>query len=225
MSTQPLRKGPLPEMPQVRQSLGTIVLGAILMLFGLAWILDVLNVVSLSLGMILPSALILIGVALLAGSLSGSHGGLIALGIVLTVLLSGAAATDIPLSGGTGDHSYRPVSVTELQDRYHVAAGSLTLDLRQLDLPAGETSIDARVGVGQMSIHIPSDTAFKIHWVVSGGNVNIETRSHDGNAIGNRSQDGASLDDTYVSPGYDNAVTKVNIDVRMGFGNIDVRQP
>ena len=215
MSAQPLPPRQLPEMPRIRQSIGTIALGLILMLVGIAWILDVLDVVNLSLGMILPTALLLVGVALLAGSMSGSHGGLIALGIVLTVFLSGAAAADIPLNGGVGDHSYRPVTITDLQDRYQLAVGNMSLDLRDLDLPPGETTIETRAGLGQITIDVPPDTAFKIHWIISGGNINVA----------NSTQDGTSLDDSYASPGFAEAERKLIIEARMGFGNIDVRQP
>lgn len=213
MSTQPLPQPPAPRSPELRQSLGTIVIGGILVLAGLFWILDVLDLVSLSLGVILPSALILVGIALLAGSLTGTHGGLIALGIILTVVLTAAAAVNVPLNNGIGDRSFAPASVTDLPEQYELMIGNMQIDLTNLDLPDGVTTVQARVGIGELAIDVPRDVAVEVHWTVSGGNVDVFGVS----------QNGSSLDDRTQTPGYSAAAKQLVIEAHMGFGNIEVR--
>lgn len=215
MSTQSL-----PPKPEVRTSpspvsLATIVLGGILVIIGFAWILDILDVVNLTLGTILPAALILVGLALLAGSAAGSHGGLVALGVVLTVILTFATSVNVPLSGGIGDRTYSPTQVSDLPDRYQLPIGNLMVDLSQLSLPAGETTVNARVGFGQLTIDVPRDVGVLVHWKVSGGNVDV---------LG-ESQDGTSLDDRMQTSNYNSAATKLVIEATIGFGDIKVRQP
>ena len=51
----------------------------------------------------------------------------------------------------------RPTTTSAIPDRYNLAVGSLRLDLTQLDLPDGTTSVDARVGIGQMVVVVPVD--------------------------------------------------------------------
>lgn len=215
MSVNQLDRQQMPVGPRIGHSLGTIVLGAILVLGGLVWILDVLDLVSISVGVVLPIALIMVGVALLAGSLSGSQGGLVAVGIVLTVLLTGAAIVDVPLTAGVGDRTVAPVRVLDLPDSYRLLTGNLKVDLTDLDLPNGVTTVQARVGIGELAIDVPAGTAVEVHWKVSAGNVHVIDVS----------QDGTSLDDHMRTPGYENAAKKLVVEASVGLGDIHVRQP
>lgn len=215
MSTQSLPPQPRARTQQSPVSLGTIVLGGILVLIGLAWILDLLDVVNLTLGTILPAALVLVGLALLAGSMTGSHGGLVALGVVLTVILTFATSVNVPLSGGIGDRTYSPTQVSDLPDRYQLPIGNLTVDLTSLSLPPGETTVNARVGFGQLTVSVPRGVGVLVHWKVSGGNVDV---------LG-ESQNGTSLDDQARTSNYDSTATKLVIEASVGFGDIKVRQP
>ncbi len=215
MSTQPLTPQRRPRTTQSPQSLGTIVLGGILILVGLAWILDVLDVVNLTVGVVLPSALILVGIALLAGSISGSHGGLVALGVVLTVILTVTASVNVPLNGGIGDQRYAPAQITDLSDRYQLMIGNLDVDLSRVDFPPGVTTVEARVGLGQVNVEVPAGVAVMVHYRLSAGS--IETLD--------KSLSGSNLDGRVQTPGYDSAAKKLVIEASVGFGDIKVRQP
>jgi len=136
--------------------LGHIVLGAVLVLIGVGWLLEALDVTNVPWRYLLPSALIIVGIALVLGARTGRHGGLVAVGVVLTVLvlLAGAVETlvDIPLSGGVGDETRRPTTVVEHE--YHWGLGKMTLDLRQASALAGE-QIQASVVVGELIVIVP----------------------------------------------------------------------
>lgn len=214
MSAQPLEPRRPFIGPKLPQSLGTIALGAILMLAGLAWILDVVDVVSLTVGMVLSSALIAVGILLVAGSLSGWHGGLTFLGVVLTLTLTAAAAVNVPLNSGIGDHNYATNQLSEVQDRYQLAIGNLDVDLSNVDFPAGVTTVETRVGIGELVVYVPRDVAVQVHWKVAGGNVDI---------LGTN-QNGTSLDDRAQTNDFEHASKKLVIEASMGFGDIKVRQ-
>jgi len=132
-------------------------------LIGVGWLLEALDVVDIPWRFLLPSALIIVGVALAVGARTGSHGGLVAVGVVLTVLvlLVGAldVLADIPFSGGVGDKNHRPTAA--VQDEYRWGMGKMTLDLREADALAGE-EIEASVVIGELIVIVPDDVLLVI---------------------------------------------------------------
>ncbi len=156
----PTRPAALPSPGGAR--LGHIVIGAILVLIGAGWLLEALDLVDVPWRFLLPSALIIVGVALVFGARTGAHGGLIAFGIVLTVLVLFAGAiqalVDIPFSGGFGDRSLAP---TVVEDEYRWGLGKMTLDLREADALAGE-QIQASVIIGELIVIVPPDLPLAI---------------------------------------------------------------
>jgi hypothetical protein len=143
--------------------LGHIVLGAILVLIGVGWLLQALDLADVPWRFLLPAALIIVGVALTVGARSGSHGGLVAVGVVLTVLVLFAGAidalADIPFAGGIGDESHTPTAAIE--DEYRWGMGKMTLDLRAAENLAGR-EIAASVAVGELIVIVPPDATFRV---------------------------------------------------------------
>jgi hypothetical protein len=156
---------PPPEAPpQGGPGLGHVVAGAVLVLIGVGWLLEALGVTDVPWRLLLPAALILVGLALTLGARSGRHGGLVAVGVVLTlaVLFAGAIdiLSDLPLSGGIGERDHRPT--TQVADAYRWGIGSMTLDLRGADDLAGR-HISASVIIGQLVVIVPDDLPLSIH--------------------------------------------------------------
>ncbi|MGA7673322.1 MAG: LiaF domain-containing protein [Nitrolancea sp.] len=214
MSTQQLETRQPFVKPRLPQSLGTIALGAILVLAGLAWILDVLDVVNLTVGLVLASALIAVGILLVAGSVNGWNGGLTFLGVMLALILTTASAVDVPLNSGIGDHRYATNQLSEVQNRYQIAIGNLEVDLSDVNFANGVTTVETRVGIGELVVYVPRDVAVQIHWKVAGGNVDI---------LG-INQNGTSLDDRTETHDFNHAARQLVIEASMGFGDIKVRQ-
>jgi predicted membrane protein len=151
---------PSPAPPPTRTSklpLTRLMLGALFVAGGALWLLGALDVVDVSVTAALSVALIVVGLALVAGSFTGRHTGLITIGIVLTVGLALASTFDIRLEGGIGERNERPASVAELKSEYKLGVGQLTIDLTGITFAPGTTHIKARVGIGQLTVHIPAD--------------------------------------------------------------------
>ena len=148
---------PPPSTGPRRWPVGRLLVGVILVLLGIGWLLDSLDVATLDWDLVLPIGLIVVGAALVVTARRGEgHGGLLTLGIVLTVLLTIGTVVKMPLAGGVGDRTERPVT---LKDRtYELAIGKLTVDLSRVaetqDDPA-HARIEAHVGIGELVVIVP----------------------------------------------------------------------
>lgn len=155
---------------------GRLVAGLLLVLFGVGWLLEVLDVIDFPWDVLLPIALVMVGVALVVASRSGARpSGLIAVGVVLTSVMVIGSAIDFPLGGGVGERRTRPATVGELRDEYLLGIGQLTLDLT--DLSTSELAADAhtriRVGVGQLVVIVPEELAVLVLARATLGNVRV----------------------------------------------------
>jgi hypothetical protein len=158
--TAPPVTAPPPLSPPARPArprppLGRLAFGGLLVAAGVLWLLGALDVVDIPVHSILPIALIAVGVALVAGARTGRHGGLLALGTILTVVLALLASFDVRLQGGVGQKNVHPIPGEALETNYRLAVGQLTIDLTDAKLPETTTDIHARVGVGQLTVRVP----------------------------------------------------------------------
>jgi phage shock protein PspC (stress-responsive transcriptional regulator) len=109
----------------------------------------------------LGAALLVVGAGLVAAAFIGgrtARGGLIALGVVLSLAL--VAVSSMPWNGargGVGDLTYRPATVAEVRDVYRGGAGDMTVDFSQLDQGTSATTVTTRVehGVGDLTVVVP----------------------------------------------------------------------
>jgi hypothetical protein len=189
------------------------VLSAILIAVGVFWLLDAAGVIQVSWGAILPAALIVVGLALIAGARTGRHGGLIALGVVLTVLLALASSLNVPLAAGVGDRTYTPGSTRDLPSRYRLAFGTLKVDLRGMQVSEPVVEVQAQVGFGELVVRVPNGIALEVHGRVTGGQF----------VVLGEERNGLNVDDTVrvADPG---AGSRLVLDLSAGFGSIEVER-
>jgi hypothetical protein len=117
----------------------------------------------------LGAALLVVGAGLVIAAFTGgrtARGGLIALGVVLSVAL--VAASSVPwkgVGGGVGDRSYRPATVAEVRDTYRGGVGDMTVDFSQLDqgISGDPVTTHIRHGVGDLSIVLPRSADVELH--------------------------------------------------------------
>ncbi|MDQ4149771.1 MAG: cell wall-active antibiotics response protein, partial [Actinomycetota bacterium] len=143
--------------PRPRSVLGRYTFAAVLIVVGLAALLDRFEAIDLEPRHYPALALVVIGLGLLTGALWGRARGLILLGILVTPLAFGAGMIDVPLRGGFGERFYAPLETSELRDEYRLVAGELNLDLTDLEWGAEPVEIDASVAMGELFVTVPSD--------------------------------------------------------------------
>jgi hypothetical protein len=214
MTTEPLP--PAPPVDRQGPAAATVLVGALLVLVGIGWLLDAAGV-EVPWRAVLPAALIAVGLATVAGSLRGRQHGLMVLGLVLTVALAVAVATDWDLeltaAGGVGERVHEPTTTNDLRD-YRLAVGQLTVDLTGLQVPAGTTTVKARVGLGELVVKAPAGVAVRLDGRSGVGQVHGLDREENG--LGNR------LD---VRTGdFDGAGRRLLLELRAGVGEIRVER-
>ncbi len=218
MSDETIRAAPEPPPPPLAPprrrgvSAGTILLGGLLVVIGVLWLLQAAGVVESPWRAVLPGALIAIGVAVLIEARHGLHGGLVTLGVILTLALAVASIADIPLSGGVGEREHRPATLGAIDSPYELGVGDMTLDLSGVDFPAGETSVVAKVGIGQLVIILPAGVGAIVDWKVGVGDITLFD-SFNQSGVGHEGTE--HRDDTGRST--------VRLEVRMGIGDVEVR--
>ena len=159
--------------------MGTVVIGVLLVLAGVAWLLEATDAVEVPWETLLPVALIVVGVALLASARRERPRGLIAAGVILTVV--SAATGDVGV-GGVGDRTYRPTTLAALERVPDLGVGQLELDLRTLDpsVAVRAEEIDVSVGVGQLVVLLPADLPVQIQASSGIGEVDLPDGSEGG---------------------------------------------
>src|SRR3954470_7727115 len=123
---------------------------------------------------------IVAGLALIAAGLLGGPRWLILPAMVLVLPLAVVSSADLDLRGGVGQREYRPTSFASLRPEYKLGMGQLNLDLRAVDLPAGQTDVKLRVGLGEAHLQVPRGVCVATDAQVGVGAVDIPERAGDG---------------------------------------------
>jgi phage shock protein PspC (stress-responsive transcriptional regulator) len=132
---------------------GLLMLG---ILAGLGAAFGVAVAAALGGGVTIAVLTIVTGLVLAATAFVGGVRWLIVPALVLALPLAVVAAADIDVQGGTGQRVYRPQDVSQLRADYKLGVGELTVDLRNVDLPAGRTDVAVDVGLGQATVRVPT---------------------------------------------------------------------
>jgi phage shock protein PspC (stress-responsive transcriptional regulator) len=198
---------------ETRPSLFLPVVGMLLAAAGIAGLLDALDAWSVDLRVAIGATVVVVGVAIVAGAATGRRvAGLVGLGLLLLPVLVLSLALHVPLRGGVGDRVRHPEAIGAVPARYRLAIGDLTVDLRDLALPDGETAVRATVGVGHVLVYVPDDVAVDVRGRAQVGDV----------VLLGRDQDGVDVDEHVVDG---DGPKRLTLDLEVGIGQVEVRRP
>jgi hypothetical protein len=198
---------PTPSRPRPLQT-GRLVVGLLVAALGVVWLLGALDVATIDWRVILPTAVIAVGVALLVSGLAGrGSGGLIGLGVALVVVTAATSVVDVPLTGGVGDRTYRPSGTGS--KTYELAVGDLTVDIGEV---TQTMRVSAHVGVGQLTVVMPTDAGYVVRARSGVGQVAVFGQQRGGFDV--------ALSPSRPTPG---SIT-VTLDLSVGIGQVEVRR-
>ena len=127
------------------------------------------------------AALFAVAIGCLIGTLWGNAGGLVGLGLFLTVALLLAAA--VP-HGRVGEQVREPQTLAGLQSSYRHGIGEFELNLSGFNKPAqlaGRT-VHINTGIGQTTVYVPEGLPVKLDAELRGGEINAFGRQWHGRA-------------------------------------------
>jgi phage shock protein PspC (stress-responsive transcriptional regulator)/predicted membrane protein len=131
-------------------------------------------------GTVVAILAIIAGVALVVSAFAGGARWLVVPALVLVLPLAIVAAADLNVDGGIGERTYRPANVAELRSEYGVGMGELSVDMRDVELPAGDTEVQLDVGVGHAIVRVPENACVTSDVEVGAGYAQVLDRTSDG---------------------------------------------
>ena len=214
-TTTRVQRPPSPPRPPAKPSLFAPVLGALLAAAGLFGLLAVLDVYDVDVAAALAAGVVIVGAAIAIGAMTQRRvGGLVFLGLLLLSAFSLAAITPVSVGAGVGEKDEQPTTVTALEPSYEHGIGELDLDLSDITLPAGTTSVDASVGIGKLVVTLPEDVAAVIDAHAGVGSIDL---------LGAR-DDGVDADRTLTLPGSTADAPVLDLEADIAIGDIEVRR-
>ena len=96
-------------------------------------------------------------------------------------MLSRSAAVASPyLDEGTGDKNVHPSAFSEVESEYSYGIGSLVVDLRDVDFPAGVHTIDIDHGIGSAQVWLPTGVNYEVAGETDIGDIDVFGDTEDG---------------------------------------------
>jgi hypothetical protein len=170
---------PAPRRP--RSPLGRLVFSIALLAVG-GLVLAQVSGASIPAAVYPATALGIVGLGLVIGAWFGRGRGLIALGIILTILIGGVGAASFGHNVRGGTVVWRPASLSQVESSYDAAFGDATLDLSKVDFASAGGPVNVRVAVhaGSLDIILPSDVDTTVTSTVTFGDAEVFKDSQSG---------------------------------------------
>jgi len=152
------------------------------------------------------------GLMLVVGAFFGRAGGIIALALISTVVLTGTTAAD---RWDSNDVTETPLTAAALDNRYWLGAGEQVIDLREIaDLQnLNGRTLEVEGGIGHIEIILPDGLTAVVHADVDGpGNIKVFDFERGGIDTTVNSSDGSETD------------PRITIDTQLGVGQIEVHR-
>lgn len=151
--------------------------GLVLLTVGVNWLGAAAGVARFRWDVLLAVVLLIVGGGLVAGARTGAHGGLISVGLVLTLVIAVVSSigslAEIPFTGGFGSRVEQPARLGD-DVAFRLAVGELEVDLRRAALPEGGTaSIEASVVIGRLVVRMPDGLDVRVEASAGAGTVRL----------------------------------------------------
>jgi phage shock protein PspC (stress-responsive transcriptional regulator) len=163
-------------------------------------------------GVVIAALVIAAGAALVAAAFVGGARWLVLPALAIALPLAFVSSANIDLHGGFGERHVRPGTLAEVKADYRLGAGELVVDLRDVDMPAGDHRLKVAIGTGHALVLVPDDVCVASEAKVGMGAVAVFER------------DGGGIDVDWSDARRASAKTpRLVIDGDVGLGLLEVR--
>ena len=159
---------------------------------------------------IIGGALAIVVGGFVARSLRGGGRGLIPVSMLMLAAVTVAAVASPYLDEGTGDKNVHPTEFSEVESEYSYGIGSIVVDLRDVDFPAGVHTIDIDHGIGSARVWLPAGVNYEVAGDTNIGNIDVFGDTEDGfnNEVDARSDNTSA------------ATVVIDFNVDIGYGRV-----
>jgi phage shock protein PspC (stress-responsive transcriptional regulator)/predicted membrane protein len=157
-------KPPRPPKPRPEPSiLGRLTFGLGAIALGAMGVIDTaVTDIDFTFRHYVSAAMLLTGVGLLIGAFWGRARGLIALGVILTPLVFFSPIGELDYVGTVGERRVSPDRVEDISEEISLGAGSLRVDLSDIDFSGAEVSTSIDIGIGELIVYVPDDVTVDV---------------------------------------------------------------
>ncbi len=195
-----------------RRSLLPAATGLLIGGLGIVGLLDATDAVSVDWRVVLAAAAIGLGLLVVVGPMTGHAVGWVAvLGIVVLAALALTLTVRVPVFSGIGDKIEHPSTAAAIHSRYEHGIGDFRLDLQDVTLPVGRTSVKVTLGIGNLIVRVPDAVTVEVDGRASAGDVRL---------LGHQ-DNGTHVHDRVVESGTQPKRVLV-LDARVGLGELKV---
>jgi hypothetical protein len=183
--TEPQQQGSTPSASQPSASrpnlpITPVVAGLLATLGGAAALIGSTGWADLHPAPIIGGALAIIVGGFVARSQLGGGRGLIPVSMLMLVAVTVAAVASPYLDEGTGDKNVHPSAFSEVESEYSYGIGSMVVDLRDVDFPAGVHTIYIDHGIGSAQVWLPAGVNYEVAGETDIGDIDVFGNTEDG---------------------------------------------
>jgi phage shock protein PspC (stress-responsive transcriptional regulator) len=174
------------EAPAVRgrDSLFPLAAGGLLVAVGVIALLDLGGVWNADWRWVLGAMVVALGGIVTLGAVTDrSVGGVLGIGLLVIAALALTLAVRVPLFAGFGDRTERPVATSALDRTYELGIGNFHVDFSNLPLAKGETKLKTTLGIGDLTVRVPSDVTVDVDARAGAGKVIVFGEQDDGTSV------------------------------------------
>jgi phage shock protein PspC (stress-responsive transcriptional regulator) len=178
---------PAPPARESRRSLLPAATGLLIGGLGIVGLLDATDAVSIDWRVVLAAAAIGLGALIVVGPVTGHAVGWVAvLGVGVLAALALTLTVRVPLFSGIGDQVDHPATAAALHSRYEHGIGDFRLDLQDVSLPVGRTTVKATLGIGNLIVRVPQAVSVEVDGRASAGDVRLLGHEDSGTHVHDR---------------------------------------
>jgi hypothetical protein len=142
-----------------------------------------------------------------ARTVRGGGRGLVPISLLMLTAVTVGAVASPYLDEGTGDKDAHPTTFSDVQADYSYGIGSMVVDLRDVDFPAGVHHIDVDHGIGSAQVWLPAGVSYEVTGDTDVGDIDVLGETEDGFnnevvATSNTTSDATVVIDFNVDIGY-----------------------
>lgn len=141
--------------PRPRSPLGVLTLSVAFLVVGTMILVGNLGVADITMGHMAAAGLLVVGLGLLVGAWWGRSRFLILAGLVMIPFVIAGGFMHFPLKGSVGDRWVHATAIEDVASNYEMLAGSMYMELVDLEDFEGRKEIDISVAAGKVTILVP----------------------------------------------------------------------